>query len=223
MALFRGILLALLAMFTADAAGLANEPKGDAKISSPAQTGEVKQQDAEKWIKLCFSVKSPDGAAQLTQLATAAIEACYTYVSIRDQPTNITIGYIGVLQIQALDRNLLVALLPLGSAMPPEPGFIRLDGNTRIKLAYLIPDTCDQAGCHARAELTEDLIDKMKAAKEISFGNLDIFSGRELTIPLSCCSFAQAFDGAPLPIEAKNETQRRMQEALQRRFMDFIR
>ncbi len=158
---------------------------------------------------------------QLAQQETTPTEACFTHVAIRDQSYDITFGYFGVLQIQALNRHVLIALLPLGSAMPPEPGYIRLDGNMRIKLAYLILDTCDQSGCYAKAEMSQALVDRMKAAKEISFGN-DPW-GQELLIPLSCCSFAEAFDGAPLPMEAQNERQGRMKEFLQRRLMDFIR
>jgi invasion protein IalB len=150
------------------------------------------------------------------------VEACYTYAAIRDQPTGILMGIIGVLQAPALDRTLLIALLPLPEGLPPEPGYILFQDGSRIKLSYLRPgNTCDASGCYARAELSASPVDRISTAEALSFGNEDV-TGRSLSVALACCGFAKAFAGTPVHANAYDKTQRGIVKTLLRKFLDFI-
>jgi invasion protein IalB len=218
--------LALLAATSANAAELSAHFRPFAGNSALRQAGETARPSGEGWTKLCFDVPTggAGGKESASQNAAAGggVQACYTYAVLRDPPTQIFMGIYGVLQIQPAGKSFLIALLPLYSAMPPTPGYIQLDGTERIQLSYFERTTCDQSGCWARAVIPALLLDRMKNAKTISFGAVDV-TGRDRSVPLPCCAFAAAFDGTAVPDEAKDDTQRKIQEALFRRFMDFVR
>ena len=218
--------LALLAATSANAAGLPTHFRDFAKNSAAVLAGEAARPNGEGWKKLCFDAPAggAGGKESASQNAAAGggVQACYTYAVVRDPPTQIFIGIYGVLQIQPAGKSFLIALLPLYSAMPPTPGYIQLDGTEQIQLSYFEHTTCDQSGCYARAEIPAPLLDRMKNAKAISFGAVDV-TGRDRAVPLPCCAFAAAFDGTAVPAEAKDDMQRQIQEALFRRFADFTR
>jgi hypothetical protein len=116
---FRGIFFVLLTLIGAHGTGLANEPKGEAKPNSPAQTGEVRRQDAEKWTKLCFSVNGRADTDPIPQhpVSNSVSKACYTHMWLRDRSTELLIAIGGVLYTNTPDRNVLLFLLPLGMIM----------------------------------------------------------------------------------------------------------
>jgi hypothetical protein len=51
--------------------------------------------------------------------------------------------------------------------MMPEP---RMHEPMRIKLTFLPDGTCRASGCYARAELSERLLERIKAADALSYG-----------------------------------------------------
>jgi invasion protein IalB len=198
-----------------------------APIAGKAQAVEGNRGAQNVWSKLCFDApigqSNTGSASPAAPAASQTVEACYTYVYmyIRDQPTDIPIGIIGVLHAPALDRILLVALLPLDYLLPSEPGYLVFQDGSRIKLSYLGRDACDHSGCYAKAELSESLLEHIKTAKALSFGN-EYVTGRSLSVALACCGFAEAFAGAPVPACAHDEMQRGIVEVLVRRFHEFI-
>jgi invasion protein IalB len=135
------------------------------------------------------------------------MEVCYTYVDIRDPPTGIRIGSIGVLQAEALKRTVLIGLFPLHATAMPEPGYLLLQDGTRIKFTSLPGSPCGALGCFARADLSESLLSRIKAAQTLSFGIEDVISGRPVSTPLACCGFAEAVAGAPVDANAYDATQ----------------
>lgn len=177
-----------------------------APIAAKAQPAESGPATQNVWAKLCFDAPITQSIAESGSLNTPAAshteQACYTYVDIRDEPTGIRLGSIGVLQVQALNRTLLIALLPLHATMMPEPGYLLFQDGIRIKLTFLPGDTCGVLGCYARAELSESLLERIKAAEAVSFG-----MGPTISIPLAWRGFPKAFAGAPTA-SAQDERQR---------------
>jgi invasion protein IalB len=171
--------------------------------------------EACSWTKLCFEVPRAKERVGISE----KLEACFTHAWLRDPPTSITMAAFGVLQ--AAEKNVFVALLPLPSALPHEPGFIRLDDGTQIKLAYLAHGACDIRGCYGRAEISETLLERMKSVEGISFGS-PFVPGRETSIALPGRGFRTALDGAALPEQAQDEPQRSIREIVRQRFPDFI-
>lgn len=191
--------------------------------SAVAQASPAPGESSEGWTKLCFDL--PAGAAKesVSPRATAkgTLGACYTYATLRDVPTQITVGHVGVLRTQPSGGGYLIALLPLGSALAP-PMYIQLDGAERIQLGYFLPDTCDVAGCFQRALMSPALVERLRNAKAIAAGGIDVM-GRELLLPLPCCGFKAALDGAPAVVDDKYDEPRKITKTLLRRFADFTR
>ena len=179
----------------------------------------------DDWAKLCFALPGGglgenSGATQHPRAGESA-EACFTYAGVRDAPTQILMAIVGVLQIRPSGRSVLVAFLPL--ALQSDPGHIRLDDSERVQLAYLAHDGCDASGCYGRAEMPPALLDRMKRAKAIALMGVVDVTGRGLPFPLACCGFAAALEGAPVPAEAQDEDQHKLQDTIGRHFADFVR
>ena len=142
-------------------------------------------------------------------------------MDIRDQPTGIRLGSIGVLQVQALKRTLLVALLPLHATMMPEPGHLLFQDGTRIKLTFLPDGTCRASGCYARAELSESGLERIKAADAVSFGIEIPVMGRKISTPLAWRGLPEEITGAPAT-SAQDERQRWIRTYLPPALSDFL-
>jgi invasion protein IalB len=164
------------------------------------------------WNKVCFDAPytqpiAGSGSPKLPA-ASQTVEACYTYAVIRERHYLDLVYIIGMLHVPALNKSILVDISrrPLGS----EPGYLLFRDGSRIKLSNLEHDTCDHSWCYARAEVSDDLLERIKAAAALSFG------------PLPCCGFAEAFAGQPVHPSVHDEMQRKIIEFLVRRFHDFI-
>jgi hypothetical protein len=177
------------------------------------------------WKKLCFDMPDarPEEKGRLgpPNALNEGAEACLTFTELRDRPTDIWFANFGVLQIKPEGRTFAVLLMSLGSALPPDPGRIWLDGAVAAKVEQA-KDYCNEFGCFGWVEIPHATLDRMKAAREISYVGIDVL-GRELAVPLPCCDFAAVFDGAPLPIEAQDEKQHDIPRVLRRRLVDTIR
>src|SRR5262249_44214423 len=94
-------------------------------LAGHAQPVEGNQSTQNAWCKLCFDATNAQSSvgsrSPKEPVASQAAEVCYTYVEIRDQQYGVSLGIIGVLQAPALDRTLLIALLPICQILPPEP------------------------------------------------------------------------------------------------------
>lgn len=182
------------------------------------------------WTKLCATV-SAAGKKTTTgrggpSPASKSVVTCYTYAEIRDHSGQILMGILGVLEFQPGAKSVLAMLLPLSGALPPDPGYVELDGTERIDLTYLARDGCDQSGCYGRADMTQELRNRMKSAKSVAYGT-SIRTGPNTkrdgpSFAVPCCGFGIAFDGSPTPVELQNEGQRKILELLRRRLADFI-
>jgi hypothetical protein len=177
------------------------------------------------WIKLCFDAaygqSSAGSGSAKPPAASEIVEACFTYMEERDEPTGMVADVIGVLNAEVLHRTVLVAFLRGDEALSPER-YLAFPG-THIKLSYLqYPETCDASGCYARAELSQNQLQQMKTAKAMtmSFGNG--LHGGSIITPRACCRFAEAFAGAPVPDGAHDHAQREIVEVLVHKFHDFI-
>jgi hypothetical protein len=143
------------------------------------------------------------------RLLGETVEACYTH----------PLGIIGVLQAPALDRTVLVALLPLHTTI--EPNDLLFQDATGIKLTFLPDGTCRASGCYARAELSESLLERIEAADAVSFGIEIPVMGRMISTPLAWRGFPEEFTGAPAA-SAQDERQRWIRTYLPPALSDFL-
>ncbi len=191
----------------------------DKPAPAPAkQAAAGAQKPADIWYKLCIDVPTPEPTKPGEQPKQQKPEdmkktnVCLTQVDVRDNATAILIGKLAVRQIAGQAQPQMLAMLPLGSALPPG-ALVKIDDKEPIKLAYT---TCDQAGCYAEAQIEPALIDQMKSGKQIAYLGIDV-TGRALSIPLPLDGFAKAHDGAPVPVDKYNEDQKKIADVIRQR------
>ena len=174
------------------------------------------------WYKLCIDVPVADtpkqGEPQKQQKSEnmKKVNVCLTQADVRDNSTAVLIGKIAVRQVAGQEKPQMLAMLPLGSALPPG-ALIKVDDKEPIKLQYT---TCDQAGCYAEANIEPAVIDQMKAGKQIAYLGIDV-TGRALSIPLPLEGFAKAFEERPVSVEKYNEDQRKIADVIRQRLADL--
>jgi invasion protein IalB len=196
--------------------------QGKDKAPPAQQAAAGAQKPADIWYKLCIDVPTPDPTKPGEQPKPQKPEemkktnVCLTQVDVRDNQTAILIGKLAVRQVAGQPKPQMLAMLPLGSALPPG-ALVRIDDKEPIKLAYT---TCDQAGCYAEAAIEPAMVDQMKSGKQIAYLGIDV-TGRALSIPLPLDGFAKAHDGAPVPVEKYNEDQRKIAEVIRTRLADL--
>ncbi len=178
---------------------------------------------ADIWYKLCIDVPAPEpvkpGEKPKKKAKTEKakkVNVCLTQVDVRDNATAILIGKLAVRQVAGQKKPQLLAMLPLGSALPPG-ALVKVDDKEPIKLAYT---TCDQAGCYAEAQIEPALVDQMKKGKQIAYLGIDV-TGRALSIPLPLEGFAKAIEGKPVPVDKYNADQKKIAEVIKKRLTDL--
>ncbi len=211
-----------LGLTDAMAQGKDKGAKAPAPSAAPAAQAANGQKPADVWYKLCIDVPVADPPKQGEQPKQQKpedmkkVNVCLTQVDVRDNATAILIGKIAVRQVHGQDKPQMLAMLPLGSALPPG-ALVKVDDKEPIKLQYT---TCDQAGCYAEANIEPVLIDQMKAGKQIAYLGIDV-TGRALSIPLPLEGFAKAFEGQPVAVEKYNEDQRKIADVIRQRLADL--
>ncbi len=202
--------------------GTAGSMAADKKPAAPAASADAAQKPADIWYKLCIDVPTPEATKPGEQPKPQKPEemkktnVCLTQVDVRDNATAILIGKLAVRQVAGQDKPQLLAMLPLGSALPPG-ALVKVDDKEPVKLAYT---TCDQAGCYAEASIEPALVATMKTGKQIAYLGIDV-TGRALSIPLPLEGFAKAIDGQPVPVEKYNEDQKKIAEVIKSRLADL--
>ncbi|MBI4725602.1 MAG: invasion associated locus B family protein, partial [Rhodomicrobium sp.] len=172
----------------------------DKGAAAPAGKTASAQKPADIWYKLCIdvpvaeTVKPGEKPKEQKPEDMKKVNVCLTQVDVRDNATAILIGKIAVRQVAGQDKPQMLAMLPLGSALPPG-ALVKVDDKEPIKLAYT---TCDQAGCYAEANIEPAVVDQMKTGKQIAYLGIDV-TGRALSIPLPLEGFAKAIEGKPVP------------------------
>ena len=216
---------ATLALTLGTAGSMAADAKKPAAAApaAPAQSADAAQKPpADIWYKLCIDVPTPDPVKPGEQPKQQKPEemkktnVCLTQVDVRDNATAILIGKLALRQVAGQEKPQLLAMLPLGSALPPG-ALVKVDDKEPVKLAYT---TCDQAGCYAAASIDPALVATMKTGKQIAYLGIDV-TGRALSIPLPLEGFAKALDGQPVPVEKYNEDQKKIAEVIRQRLADL--
>ena len=199
--------------------------KGGAKAPAAPQVGQqaaAGDQKPDIWYKLCIDVpvadqpKEGEAPKQQKPEDMKKVNVCLTQVDVRDNATAILIGKIAVRQVAGQEKPQMLAMLPLGSALPPG-ALVKVDDKEPIKLAYT---TCDQAGCYAEANIEPTMVDQMRSGKQIAYLGIDI-TGRALSIPLPLDGFAKAIDGQAVPVDKYNDDQRKIADVIRTKLADL--
>ncbi|WJR74861.1 invasion associated locus B family protein [Bradyrhizobium sp. NP1] len=181
----------------------ANGAQAQAPAGQPPQ-GQPQDQQVQliyaPWTKFCL--KGQDANAK---------QVCFTGKDGRIESGQPVIAAV-IIEPEGEPKKILRVTLPLGMQLVHGTRII-VDNNQPQQSPYVI---CFANGCMSDYEATPELLASMKKGQNLVVQAINS-NGAPLTLPLPLGEFAKAFDGPPTDPKVFEETQRKLQEELQKR------
>jgi invasion protein IalB len=174
-------------------------PAGGAAAGAQPQDQQV-QLIYAPWTKFCL--KGQDANAK---------QVCFTGKDGRIESGQPVIAAV-IIEPEGEPKKILRVTLPLGMQLVHGTRLI-VDSNTPQQSPYVI---CFANGCMSDYDVTPDLITNMKKGQNLIVQAINS-NGAPLTLPLPLAEFAKAYDGPPTDPKVFEETQKKLQEELQKR------
>jgi invasion protein IalB len=152
------------------------------------------------WTKFCL--KGQDANAK---------QVCFTGKDGRIESGQPVIAAV-IIEPEGEPKKILRVTLPLGMQLVHGTRVI-VDSNAPMQSPYVI---CFANGCMSDYEVTPELIANMKKGQNLVVQAINS-NGAPLTLPLPLAEFAKAYDGPPTDPKVFEETQKKLQEELQKR------
>jgi invasion protein IalB len=152
------------------------------------------------WTKFCL--KGQDANAK---------QVCFTGKDGRIESGQPVIAAV-IIEPEGEPKKILRVTLPLGMQLVHGTRVI-VDSNPPAQSPYVI---CFQNGCMSDYELTPELLANMKKGQNLVVQAINS-NGAPLTLPLPLAEFAKAYDGPPTDPKQFEETQKKLQEELQKK------
>jgi invasion protein IalB len=175
---------------------------------APAAGGQPQQDQVQliyaPWTKFCL--KGQDANAK---------QVCFTGKDGRIESGQPVIAAV-LIEPEGEPKKILRVTLPLGMQLVHGTRVI-IDNNAPAQSPYVI---CFQNGCMSDYEVTPEMLGNMKKGQNLVVQAINS-NGAPLTLPLPLQetggSFAKAYDGPPTDPKVFEETQKKLQEELQKR------
>jgi invasion protein IalB len=152
------------------------------------------------WTKFCL--KGQDANAK---------QVCFTGKDGRIESGQPVIAAV-IIEPEGEPKKILRVTLPLGMQLIHGTRVI-VDGNPPAQSPYVI---CFANGCMSDYDVTPELLGNLKKGQNLVVQAINS-NGAPLTLPLPLAEFAKAYDGPPTDPKVFEETQRKLQEELQKR------
>jgi invasion protein IalB len=152
------------------------------------------------WTKFCL--KGQDANAK---------QVCFTGKDGRIESGQPVIAAV-IIEPEGEPKKILRVTLPLGMQLVHGTRVI-VDSNAPQQSPYVI---CFANGCMSDYEATPELLANMKKGQNLVVQAINS-NGAPLTLPLPLAEFAKAYDGPPTDPKQFEETQKKLQEELQKR------
>jgi invasion protein IalB len=152
------------------------------------------------WTKFCL--KGQDANAK---------QVCFTGKDGRIESGQPVIAAV-IIEPEGEPKKILRVTLPLGMQLVHGTRVI-VDSNAPMQSPYVI---CFANGCMSDYEVTPELLANMKKGQNLVVQAINS-NGAALTLPLPLAEFAKAYDGPPTDPKQFEETQKKLQEELQKR------
>jgi invasion protein IalB len=175
-----------------------------AAAGAPAAGGQPADQQIQliyaPWTKFCL--KGQDANAK---------QVCFTGKDGRIESGQPVIAAV-IIEPEGEPKKILRVTLPLGMQLVHGTRVI-VDSNAPAQSPYVI---CFANGCMSDYEVTPELLANMKKGQNLVVQAINS-NGQPLTLPLPLAEFAKAYDGPPTDPKQFEETQKKLQEELQKR------
>ena len=177
---------------------------GGPAAGAPATGGQPQDQQVQliyaPWTKFCL--KGQDANAK---------QVCFTGKDGRIESGQPVIAAV-IIEPEGEPKKILRVTLPLGMQLVHGTRVI-VDNNPPQQSPYVI---CFANGCMSDYEVTPELLANMKKGQNLVVQAINS-NGAPLTLPLPLAEFAKAYDGPPTDPKQFEETQKKLQEELQKR------
>src|SRR5258707_11711907 len=177
---------------------------GGPAAGAPAAGGQPQDQQVQliyaPWTKFCL--KGQDANAK---------QVCFTGKDGRIESGQPVIAAV-IIEPEGEPKKILRVTLPLGMQLVHGTRVI-IDSNAPQQAPYVI---CFQNGCMSDYDVTPELIANLKKGLNLVVQAINS-NGAPLTLPLPLAEFAKAYDGPPTDPKQFEETQKKLQEELQKR------
>jgi invasion protein IalB len=204
-------------------AGAKGDAKAGAKGAAAAPAGEQ-----SAWVKLCEKApvleKGKDGKE-----VRAEKSICLTHHERLDGNTGMVLVSAAVRQVEGLDKQHLMVMVPLGMAIQPglratvynKEMWEKVQKNEKVEDAKVSPvklnfSLCHPAGCTAELELTKELMDQLKTGAGIMVFSINA-NGQVIAFPVPLTGFAKALEGPPVDNAKYSEARRQLMAQIQQR------
>jgi invasion protein IalB len=171
---------------------------------APAAGGQPADQQVQliyaPWTKFCL--KGQDANAK---------QVCFTGKDGRIESGQPVIAAV-IIEPEGEPKKILRVTLPLGMQLVHGTRVI-VDNNPPMQSPYVI---CFANGCMSDYEVTPELLANLKKGQNLVVQAINS-NGAPLTLPLPLAEFAKAYDGPPTDPKVFEETQKKLQEELQKR------
>jgi invasion protein IalB len=172
--------------------------------AAPAQGAPPADQQVQliyaPWTKFCL--KGQDANAK---------QVCFTGKDGRIESGQPVVAAV-VIEPEGEPKKVLRVTLPLGMLLVHGTRII-VDNNPPAQSPYVI---CFQNGCMSDYEVTPELLANMKKGQNLVIQAISS-NNQPVTLPLPLGDFAKAYDGPPTDPKQFEETQKKLQEELQKR------
>jgi invasion protein IalB len=152
------------------------------------------------WTKFCL--KGQDAKAK---------QVCFTGKDGRIESGQPVIAAV-IIEPEGEPKKILRVTLPLGMQLVHGTRII-IDNNPPLQSPYVI---CFANGCMSDYDLTPEMLANLKKGQNLIVQAINS-NGAPLTLPLPLAEFAKAYDGPPTDPKVFEETQKKLQEELQKR------
>ena len=173
---------------------------GAPPAGAPAPADQQVQLIYAPWTKFCL--KGQDAKAK---------QVCFTGKDGRIESGQPVIAAV-VIEPEGEPKKILRVTLPLGMQLVHGTRII-IDNNPPQQSPYVI---CFANGCMSDYDLTPEMLASLKKGQNLIVQAINS-NGAPLTLPLPLAEFAKAYDGPPTDPKVFEETQKKLQEELQKR------
>ena len=177
---------------------------GAPAAGAPAAAGQPAEQQVQliyaPWTKFCL--KGQDANAK---------QVCFTGKDGRIESGQPVIAAV-IIEPEGEPKKILRVTLPLGMQLMHGTRVI-VDNNPPMQSPYVI---CFANGCMSDYEVTPEMIANLKKGQNLIVQAINA-NGAPLTLALPLAEFAKAYDGPPTDPKVFEESQKKLQEELQKR------
>ncbi len=207
-AVFAALMLAVGLGFAADPAL--------AQKKSAAGAKKVDDKDKNFWVKLCE--KAPAAPAKDKKEKPKELNVCLTHHEQLESTSGMVLVSVAIREIEGQDKKGLMVMVPLGMQLRPGV-LVKFDDDKPMNLPFTL---CHPMGCTAEAEATKEILDRMKKAKNIAVGAINI-AGKTIGFRVPMQGFDKTLAGPPADNAKYKEERKRVMMAIRQRQQELVK